>query len=93
MGRTSAPSAHSAAADDREIALAAVVGTEIALVVVVGTGIAPAAAGSWDTANMAALPAVMGIPVVAETAAAAVVALAAAGYTVVDTRSSQSSTE
>jgi hypothetical protein len=60
-----ASSAHSAAvADDGNIALVAVVGMDIVL----------AAAGSWDIGDMAALPAVMEIPVAAEMAAAAVVA-------------------
>jgi hypothetical protein len=55
--------------------------------------IAPTVAGSWDTALTGALPAVMGFSGVAETVAMAVVALAGPDYTVVDTRSSHSSTK
>ena len=57
------PSARAAAvADDGDIAPTAVVGTDIV----------PAAAGSWGIADTAALLTVMGILVVAKTAAAAV---------------------
>ncbi len=63
VGWAAVTSAHSAAAaDDRDI-------TPVA---VEGTGIAPDVAGSWDTADTVALPVVMGIPVVAETAVVAV---------------------
>jgi len=50
-------------------------------------------AGNWDTVPTAVLPAVMGIAGVAEIVAAAVVALVGSGYTVVDIRSSHSSTK